>query len=425
MAETDCLALLATAMWQTVLAEETIEKHRESLSRRYDFAPYAAVQLLDYTRRGRIDAFDVVRYFRQCGYSCSLSDAKALIHQYDLDLDSRLSEEELGAILLPATNFALKREASTRVRSSALSYDTVRQVRDLMHCELTYHQKLAQIAASLQPHLNVLSLLVRQGLDRQTVKNLLLQQQYPATEVALDSLYRRWSSQSGSLTLQDLPISYSTLQYEDKEELLKIPSPIDPLASSVLSPASEILSFRTSPRNGNPALHSDACVDMLMEQLTALREAENVREELALCSDFTPDAAYMLLFEGKKGPISSDDLTYSLLKTGIHVVKNDSELLLNRYVSGNYLTFPTFSAMISPQREAFRILSSTRPMSLQTHMKVDTELLVFDLLRLMLHVEHRSEVWRQGLRGTGAEEIFGKMDVAGVGYVTAAVVGSM
>ena len=422
------LGQLAAMMWAAVQCEEEVEQCRAALASRCDFAPYAAIQLLDYSRRGRVDAFDFVRYFQHCGVVCTLAEAKAIIGQFDRDQDGRLTEEEFACLLLPTTNEELRLEAATRTRSSALSCDTLQLLSRLLECELRYHQRVLKAGETLQDCslrdiLNALG--QSDGLDCQTAKNLLLKYQYPATEATVDALLRRWLTQSGKLTLQELSPG---LTPEDKEEIYiqgerhHLPSPIDPLALSMLTPASDLLSLQTSPRNGEKA--SDVLAETWLEQLTTLREVERMREELALCPDFTTDAAYSLFLGTSKGSIRSEDLRYSLLQWGIEVVKEDSELLINRYACSSNLTPTSFSALISPQREAYLNLLSSRPISPKPVLNPSTQQLLLDLFRLLLHLEHRSEIRRQSFLPSDLDSLFSQLDSEHTSYLTAATVRS-
>lgn len=427
------LGQLAALLWEAAQCEEEVERCREALASRCDFAPYAAIQVLDYSHRGRVDAFDLVRYFQHCGVICTLAEAKAIISQFDSDQDGRLTEEELAFLLLPATNEVLRLEASTRTRSSALSCDTLRLLSQLLESELRYHKRVLKAGETLQDCSlrDILKALGQsEGLDCQTVKSLLLKYQYPATEATVDALLRRWSSQAGKLTLQELPTRQTSEDKEEiyiqgeRQEVYHLPSPIDPLALSMVTPASDLLSFRTSPRNGTAEKASDVLAETWLEQLITLREAERMREELALRADFTLDAAYSLLLGTRKGPISSAELRNSLIHWGIEVVKEDSELLLTRYSLSPSLTLSSFSTLISPQSEAYFTLLSSRPISPKPVLSPATKELLFDLFRLLLHLEHRSEIRRQSFLSFDLDSLYSHLDFGQVGYLTTVTVNS-
>ena len=396
------LGQLAAMLWEAVKCEEGLEQRREALANRCDFAPYAAMRLLDYSLQGQLEAFDFVRYFKHYDLLCTLPEAKAIISQFDGDQDGRLSEDEFADMLLPTTNEALRLEASTRVRSSSLTSETLHLLKEVLESELKYHQNVIKARETLRDcsQSDLLKALgASEGLDRESIKSLFLKHQYPATEASIETLLYRWDSQAGKLTLRELsnghiqPDKGEIYIQGDREEANRLLSPIDPLACSMLPPASDFISFRTSPRNGIPEKASEILVETLLEQLTILREAERMREELALSPDFTPEAAFSLVSGTRKAPISCEDLCFSLLECGIQVVKEDSKLLVSRYSPS--LSLSSFSALLSPQRDAYLSLLNSHPISPKPDLSPATQQLLFDLFRLLLHLEHRSEVLRQ------------------------------
>lgn len=424
------LGQLAAMLWEAVMCEEALERRREALANRCDFAPYAAMRLLDYSLQGQLEAFDFVRYFQHYGLLCSLPEAKAIISQFDWDQDGRLSEDEFADMLLPTTNETLRSEASTRVRSSSLTCETLHLLKEVLEGELKYHQNVIKARETLRDcsQSDLLRALgASEGLDRQTLKSLFRKHQYPATEATIDTLLYRWDSQAGKLTLREL--SNGHIQPEkgeiyiqgEREEANCLLSPIDPLACSMLTPASDLISFRTSPRNGIPEKASELLVETLLEQLTILREAERMREELALSPDFTPDAAFSLVLGPRKAPIRSEDLCFFLMEWGIQVVKEDSKLLISRYSSSPSLS--SFSALLSPQRDAYLSLLNSHPISPKPDLSPATQQLLLDLFRLLLHLEHRSEVLRQGFFASlDLDSLFNQVNTEKAEYLTADMV---
>jgi len=102
---------------------------------------------------------------------------------------------------------------------------------------------------------------------------------------------------------------------------------------------------------------------------------------------------------------------------GIAVFAEDALFLIRRYGTNSRLSKGNHAFMVSPESYAQianqRYESSMRPLTRSKYV---------DLLRLLLHIEHRNEVRRQDcakLTEFRAEVLFASLDEEGLGYVTA------
>ncbi len=80
----------------------------------YEFCPSKAFSLLDVRRIGRVDAHDLVQFLREHYVAADLEDARAIVREYDADLDLALSYHEFSQLVLPAANSGLRAIAEQR-----------------------------------------------------------------------------------------------------------------------------------------------------------------------------------------------------------------------------------------------------------------------------------------------------------------------
>ena len=124
-----------------------------------DFDPEKVFRALDSDRDGFISYYDIYQYMREVLLvQVSLSEAEALIKEYDGDLDKRLGYREFLNFVLPATSaslrdIALKRADnslfSTSYKYAPLSFSVKRQVAELIDKELRFGRSRGDLVRDL------------------------------------------------------------------------------------------------------------------------------------------------------------------------------------------------------------------------------------------------------------------------------------
>jgi len=124
-----------------------------------DFDPEKAFKALDSDRDGFVSYYDIYQYMREVlAVHVSLSEAEALIKEYDGDLDRRLGYREFLNFVLPATSanlrdIAIKRSDnslySAAYKYAPVSYSVKRQVGELIDKELRFGRQRADLVRDL------------------------------------------------------------------------------------------------------------------------------------------------------------------------------------------------------------------------------------------------------------------------------------
>jgi len=441
--------LLAELLWTVADAERKVEQQRLALCQSRDFVPYAAFKAVDRLGLGRVDAADVMRFLRDSGISHSELEVRALVKQYDGNEDQRLSEAEFDQVILPASDIALRTAVTQRVRPAVLSAETSQAFRDLLETELRFQQRVeaAKTALFSQSGFSLVDAFraVDSGnmgyLDRAALKWFLRKYEYDINNSDLDAIFRRWdtddderlsyrefteamASLNPSLRVERISV---TSQHSEsrKSESVSVATPVSKSEESQpFRPSEEAqLSFRpseepqqssvrpseeprrsTSLSTGLTEAEKAALVDSFHEQVVNLRELELLKQEAALCPDFNTENAFALVDLQDTGAVTPEAFSRVVLAYGIKVYGDDAQLLIRKHAANNKLTLAAFTAMVSPLGESYRRLLNSHPVqpirSTDRHLslRAGTRTKYIDLLRLLLHIEHRNEVRRQGYR---------------------------
>jgi|LauGreDrversion4_2_1035121.scaffolds.fasta_scaffold850487_1 Ca2+-binding EF-hand superfamily protein len=120
-----------------------------------DFDPEKAFKALDSDRDGFVSYYDIYQYMREVlAVHVSLSEAEALIKEYDGDLDRRLGYREFLNFVLPATSAHLRDIAIKRTDNSIFSasykyapvpYSVKRQLGELIDKELRFGRSRTEL----------------------------------------------------------------------------------------------------------------------------------------------------------------------------------------------------------------------------------------------------------------------------------------
>lgn len=443
--------LLAELLWIVADAERKVEQQRLALCQSRDFVPYAAFKAVDRRGLGRTDAADVMRFLRDTGISHSDLEVSALIRQYDGNEDQRLSEPEFEQLILPASDIALRTVVTQRVRPAVLSADSSQTFKALLEAELRYQQRVetakmtlfAQSDFSLVEAFRAVDSSNMGYLDRAALKWFLRKYEYDINDSDLDAIFRRWDTDDDErLAYREFTEAMTSLnpsirverisvesQHSESRKSEPVSTPIGEIVSKSedsqpFRPSEEAqLSFRpseelqqsparlseqprhsTSLSSGITEAEKAALVDTFHEQVVNLRELELLKQETALCPDFNIENAFALLDLQDSGAVTAEAFAKVVLAYGIKVFGDDAELLIRKYASNEKLTLTAFTAMVSPSGESYRRLLNSHPVqplrSTDRHLslRAGTRTKYIDLLRLLLHIEHRNEVRRQGYR---------------------------
>lgn len=434
--------LLADLLWAVADAERKVEQQRLALCEHRDFLPYAAFKAVDRLGLGRADAVDFMRFMSEVGITHSEGEVKALVRQYDGNEDQRLSEQEFEQMILPASDIALRTIVTERLRPAVLSTETFQAFKHLLEAELRFHQRVetAKTALLAQSDFSLVEAFraVDSGnmgyLDRAALKWFLRRHEYDVNESDLDAIFRRWDTDDDErLAYREFAEAMATFtpafrteltpvksqpSESRKSETLSLATPIEETVSKSENKSEDSQPFcpseepqpssrssekpRVSALSGLTEAEKTALVDSLHEQVVNLRELELLKQETALCPDFNVQNAFALLDLQDTGALSPADLSRVLLTYGIKVFGDDAELLIRKYSNDERLTLPAFTAMVTPLGESYRrLLASHPPQPLRSSdrhlsLRAGTRTKYIDLLRLLLHIEHRNEVRRQG-----------------------------
>ena len=432
--------LLGLLLWTVADSEKKVEQQRISLCEHRDFVSYSAFKAVDRLGLGRIEALDLIRFLRDSGITYSDMEVKALIRQYDGNDDLRLNEAEFEQLVLPASDVTLRTIVTDRVRPAALNADSAQTFRSLLDSELRFHQRVEEVKTELlaQSDFSLIEAFrcIDSGnmgfLDRAALKWFLRRHEYDVNDSDLDAIFRRWDTDDDErLAYREFCEALAPLSPPDH---VSLPSPSsnprksDSLSSKTPNESIEIsrksdskVEFRPSeisaraseePRlssissslpSGLTEAEKQALLDTLHEQIVNFRELELLKQEASLCPDFNVEDAFGLLDAQDRGEVSSSDLAKVLMTYGIKVFGSDAELLIRRYAGNEEkMTLDAFTVMVSPQGESYRRLLHSHPSQRrrgtekQLSFRATTRTKFIDLLRLLLHIEHRNEVRRQG-----------------------------
>lgn len=472
--------LLARVLQEVAAGEHRVELRRCALSQLRDFTPMAAFQYFDRYNLHRIDSFDLLRYVQTRGLPYSESLVKAIIQQYDGNGDGKLYESEFYQLLLPSTDVYWREEALSRIRPTYLSVPVSNSLQDLLESELAYHRSVEQAKVSLitRPDFHAFSAFqsldaTNTGyIDRAALKWFLRKHSCDATEADIDAIFRRWdtddderlafrefadalapinpvSSTSPRENTVDLPkVTESPPRKTEETEskpaktgdmtLEELKEDLPKESKVTVSESQASLRSSKSPYWPPPPLPSvseeekTAVVELMQEQVENLKELEAVRQEVGLCADFTIEDAFQLLDLKDSGTVDLSDFTSALDQLGIKVYADDASMLLQRYSNEPTLSLRSLRNMVeSGTADAYnRLRSSQRLRSSEKSvgLRQSTKVKFSDLLRILLHIEHRNEVRRQSFQQLSEFRpalLFGLMDVRNRGYIGASEVVGM
>ena len=441
--------LLAELIYQVAGEEQRVESARLAFARTPGLAPSPAYRHI--AGEAGIERSDLTTCLEGMKVECREAEIHGIILQYDGDGDGKLSEEEFKQLILPATDLPIRNLALARSVPAVLAPEGVAALQKVLQAEITYQQSVERAKFDLLRKGDFTVLEAFQTLDtgavgrvdRTRLKWFLRKHAFLPTEADLDAVFRRWD------TDDDEELSYSELaealaprkvcqdpksadessEAADFPPSEKLPEPKEALAALNQSVSGDYqrsktgLSLVKSPYWPPPVplrpseSELSAFIDTLQEQAANIKELETLKRELALCSDFTAGAGYSLLNPHNTEEVDANSLRKALESLGIAVFAEDALFLIRRYGTNSRLSKGNHAFMVSPESYAQianqRYESSMRPLTRSKYV---------DLLRLLLHIEHRNEVRRQDcakLTEFRAEVLFASLDEEGLGYVTA------
>jgi len=468
--------LLARVLQEVAASEHRVELRRCALAQVRDFTPSAAFQQLDRYNLRRVDSFDLTRYFQTNGLRASEAVAKAIVQQYDGNGDGKLNEDEFYQLILPSTDAYWREEALNRVRPSYLSVTASTALRALLETEIAYHESVERVKIDLVTRADFHAFSAFQTIDtdnigqlgRASLKWFLRKHSFDPTDADIDAVFRRWDTDDDErLAFRELADALAPLQpVGSREVAVDLPRPVDTLprekprdsprpetskpedmtledlktdqkstSRPEAKPEGELQSsLRSSkspywppppPPTVSPQ-ERDAMFDFFQEQLANLKELEAVRQEVALCTDFTVEDAFQLLDTKETGTVELSDFVEVLERLGIKVVGDDAEMLVKRYESEQSLSVRGLKRMVEASTDSYRrLLSGHVSQRLRTSeqslaLRPSTKGKFVDLLRVLLHIEHRNEVRRQELQQLAEFRpslVFSLVDARNRGYI--------
>lgn len=467
--------LLARVLQEVASSEHRVELRRCALAQLRDFTPFAAFQQLDRYNLHRLDSFDLTRYCQTNGLKTNEAVSKAIIQQYDGNGDGKLYEDEFYQLILPSTDAYWRDEALSRVRPSYLSVAASTALKALLEAEIEYHETVERVKIDLVTRADFHAFSAFQTidaanigqLDRASLKWFLRKHSFDPTDSDIDAVFRRWDTDDDErLAFREFADALAPIQpVGARETVVDLPRPADtpprekPKASSSEPSKPEDMTIddlktdmkssanRESKAEGElqASLRSskspywpppppptvspqerDAVLDLFQEQLANLKELEAIRQEVALCADFTIEDAFTLLDTKDTGNVEISDFLEALDGMGIKVFGDDGEMVVKRYENGGNLSIKGLRAMVEASTDSYRRLLSghtsqrMRASERSAVLRPSSRGKFVDLLRVLLHIEHRNEVRRQELQQLSEFRpalVFSLIDSRNRGYI--------
>lgn len=441
--------LLADLINQVACEEQRVESARLAFARTPELLPHTAYRHI--TGEDGIDRSELAICLAGLKVECRDMEILGIIAQYDGDGDGRLSEEEFRQLILPATDLSIRNLALSRPGPALLSLSGAEALQKVLEAEINYQRSVERAKSDLLRKGDFTVLEAFQTLDtgavgridRTRLKWFLRKHAFLPTETDLDAVFRRWD------TDDDEELSYSELaealaprrlsqdlkSSEESSEIAEFPPSEDLIESKgTITAVNRSLSgdvqrsktgislvkspYWPPPTPLRPSESElSAFIDTLQEQVANIKELEILKQEIALCSDFTADAGYSLLDPQSSEEVDAKTFPQALESLGISVFADDAFFLIQRYGTNSRLSKENHADMVRPQS-----YGQTGNQRYETSMRPLTRAKYVDLLRLLLHVEHRNEVRRQEcaqLAEFRPKVLFACIDEEGLGYVTA------
>ena len=320
---------LARVFDKEIDAYRKIELLKESLAGRFDFNASQAFKTIDVDRLGFLDHETLFQFFKQNNIIISDDDVQALLRRIDKDQDARISYDEfLAAISLDGTiskesrSIELtaprfnSRRASPRSteKNPPRSRDTVTsglpgsEYKTGGLNDLVYHNYLNR-SQSRSPK-RAERLTFSKELDTRATPQRVSIAERRSPEKILSKSQKNWSPNRSRRVDQSLE-SYRTPQRENN-------------LASKRSASRE----RISPLK---AKEEETLAKILKDQIDLDQEIENLRNDLALRSDFNLLDLFKIFDVYGKGYITSSEFEDGLRELSVYPSKDDLYLIVRKF----------------------------------------------------------------------------------------------